>query len=194
MPRISVEQHVALWLKELGLIHDFRVEPLDERKTVYGVRVQRSRSSTPVLLTDVGFGVSQVLPVLVLLAYVPTGSTVLLEQPEIHLHPAVQTGLADVIIEAAKARDLQVVVESHSEHLLMRIQRRVAERELDRGMSLEPDDCKLYFCDLAGRTAQLTPLQLDRLGNITNWPQDFFGDPFGEAAAMTIAAQHRVTA
>jgi predicted ATPase len=194
MPRISVQQHVAEWLKELGLIDSFRVEPVDDRKTLYRVMVQRTPASTPVLLTDVGFGVSQVLPVLVQLAYVPEGSTVLLEQPEIHLHPAVQSGLADMIIEAAKARNLQVIIESHSEHLLMRLQRRIAEKELVRGITLLPDDCRLYFCtsDQSGRST-LSQLTMDLFGNITNWPDEFFGDTFSEAAAMTIAAQRRAS-
>ena len=88
-----------------------------------------SSSSVTTSLTDVGFGVSQVLPVLVLLYYVPEGSTVLMEQPEIHLHPAVQSGLADVMLSVADVRNVQIVVESHSEHLMRRLQRRVAEEQ-----------------------------------------------------------------
>ena len=189
--RITVEQHVAEWLKELGLISSFTVQAVDDRRTLYRVSVRRNPSSPDVLLTDVGFGVSQVLPILVLLAYVPEGSTVLLEQPEIHLHPAVQSKLADVVIEAAKARSVQVVVESHSEHFLMRIQRRIAEHELPRGLTLTPDDCKLYFCDTANGAATIEPLQLDLYGNIVNWPNDFFGDSFGEAVAMQQAVARR---
>lgn len=189
--RITVESHVAAWLKELGLISTFAVEPVDDRETLFRVGVRRNPTSPPVLLTDVGFGVSQVLPVLVLLAYVPSGSTVLLEQPEIHLHPAVQTSLADIIIEAAKVRNLQVVVESHSEHLLLRLQRRMAEGQFGKGIEISPDDCKLYFCDSSRGGSTITQLQLDMVGNITNWPNDFFGDSFGEAAAMARAANNR---
>ncbi|MEV0623072.1 DUF3696 domain-containing protein [Nonomuraea sp. NPDC050404] len=188
---ISVEEHVAAWLQELGLIHSFAVEPVDDRGTLYRVQVRRSPGSTPVLLTDVGFGVSQVLPVLVLLAYAPEGSTVLLEQPEIHLHPAVQSGLADVVIEAAKVRNIQVVVESHSEHFLMRLQRRIAEKEIGRGLALEPEDCLLYFCRTEGAASKVDRLVLDSFGNITNWPDDFFGNQFEEAAAMNRAARRR---
>lgn len=189
---ITVEEHVASWLQELGLIHSFAVESVDDRRTLYRVQVKRSPGSTPVLLTDVGFGVSQVLPVLVLLAYAPEGSTVLLEQPEIHLHPAVQSALADVVIEAAKVRNIQVVVESHSEHFLMRLQRRIAERDIGRGTTLEPEDCLLYFCATEGPASTISRLTLDLFGNITNWPDDFFGNQFGEAAAMNRAARRRV--
>jgi predicted ATPase len=191
LPLITVEKHVASWLQELGLISSFKLDPLDDRGTLYRVLVRRTPSSPEVLLTDVGFGVSQVLPVLVLLAYVPEGSTVLLEQPEIHLHPAVQSGLADVLIEVAKARHVQVIVESHSEHLLMRLQRRLAERHLERGIALEPDDCRLYFCESGATGSNVSRLRLDKYGRIENWPKDFFGDSFGEAAATTMAGRKR---
>jgi predicted ATPase len=88
-PKRTVEEHVAHWLKELGLIYSFKVQPIAPNRKEYEVRIQRTAEAASVFLTDVGFGVSQILPVLVLLFYVPEGSTVILEQPEIHLHPAV---------------------------------------------------------------------------------------------------------
>lgn len=179
--RITVEEHVAAWLKDLKLISEFKVQRISEETNFYRVLVRRAGSKVDVLLTDVGFGVSQILPVLVLLAYVPEGSTVLLEQPEIHLHPAVQAGLADVILEAADTRSLQVIVESHSEHLLRRLQRRVAERSADL------DDIALYFCDHDGHESHASKLELNVLGEIENWPEGFFGDPFGETAAIVKA-------
>lgn len=176
--RISVEQHVAEWLKDLDLVHGFSVERLSPDADIYRVRVQKTADSPLVYLTDVGFGVSQILPVLVLLAYVPAGSTVILEQPEIHLHPAVQAGLADVIIEAAVIRGVQVIVESHSEHLLRRLQLRVAEGRVD------PETFSLYFCQTSDGESEITQLGLNLFGEIDNWPRDFFGDPFGETSAI----------
>ena len=181
----TVEEHVAHWLKELGLIYSFKVQPIAPGRKEYEVRIQRTAESASVFLTDVGFGVSQILPVLVLLFYVPEGSTVILEQPEIHLHPAVQAGLADVFIDAIKRRKLQIVLESHSEHLLQRLQRRMAEEVI------APDDIKLYFTSIEEGKSKLTPLQLDEYGNINNWPEGFFGDTMGEAAAMMQAEMER---
>jgi len=146
------------------------------------------QSHVTVPLTDVGFGVSQVLPVITLLLYVPEGSTVILEQPEIHLHPLAQAELADVIINTARNRNLQVIVESHSEHLLLRLQRRVAEA------SLSADDCKLYFCRSADGESLLEPLALDEYGNIGNWPEHFMGDAFGETYAAEKARLIRMAA
>ncbi|MXX27714.1 MAG: DUF3696 domain-containing protein [Caldilineaceae bacterium SB0668_bin_21] len=183
--RLTLEAYVAKWLKDLGLIHDFRVEPVAEGSRLFEVRVRKSPKAAEVLLTDVGFGVSQILPVLVLCFYVPEGSTVILEQPEIHLHPSVQAGLADVFIDAWEKRKVQVIVESHSEHLLRRLQRRIAEKKLSQ------DNVGLYFCKEEDGVSRLDSLEIDLFGNISNWPQDFFGDQFGEIAAMSEAALMR---
>lgn len=183
--RLTLEERVASWLKELGLIHSFSVEPVAKDSSIYQVRVQKTPSSAKVLITDVGFGVSQVLPVITLCYYAPEGSIILLEQPEIHLHPSVQSGLADVFIDAVKNRNIQIIVESHSEHLLRRLQRRIADQ------SLEPDKAALYFCETKDTGSKLNQLDVDIFGNITNWPTAFFGDEFGEMSAITKAAMQR---
>jgi predicted ATPase len=181
----TLEERVAQWLKDLGLIHSFSVKQMSKESKLYEVRVRKSREAAQVLITDVGFGVSQVLPVLALCYYAPEGSTILLEQPELHLHPSVQSGLADVLIDAVRNRKVQIILESHSEHLLRRLQRRIAEKKL------APSDAALYFCDINQGESQLISLELDEFGNIGNWPKDFFGDEFGEMAAMTEAAMER---
>ena len=183
--KFTVEEYAAHWLKELGLIHDFKVRRITKNSNLYQVHVQKTPAATPVLITDVGFGVSQILPVLVLCYYVPEGSTIILEQPEIHLHPSVQAGLADVFVDAARVRGIQIIVESHSEHLLRRLQRRVAEA------SLASENVALYFCEMKHGKSELLPLKLDSFGTITNWPKDFFGDEMGEIAAITKAAMKR---
>ncbi len=186
----TIEQRVAYWLRELGLIEGFSVRRIAEDSNLYEVRVTKSKGGTEVLIPDVGFGVSQVLPVLVLCYYAPEGSTLLFEQPEIHLHPAVQSGLADVFIDVAKYRNMQIIVESHSEHLLTRLQRRIAEGEdSERGTSNQR--VALYFCEAGKGGSKLTRLDLDLFGNIRDWPPDFFGDRFGEVAAHQQAGLRR---
>ncbi len=181
----TLEETVAVWLRDLDLIHDFKVERIADDSNLYRVMVRKSPRSPFVLITDVGFGVSQILPILVLCYYVPEGSIVILEQPEIHLHPAVQAGLADVLIDAVRSRRIQVVFESHSEHLLQRLQRRIAEEHL------ASSDAALYFCDAGAGKSRLTRLELDLFGTIANWPEGFFGDPLGEVAQATLAAMRR---
>jgi len=174
--RRTLEEHVAHWLQKLGLIHAFRVEPLVEG--LFKVLVRQTAHSAEVPITDVGFGVSQILPVLVLCFYAPEGSTILLEQPEIHLHPLAQPGLADALLDARKRRNVQILVESHSEHLLRRLQLRIAEEKLSAS------DVALWFCGIDNGESRATELRLDVFGSIENWPKDFFGDQFGEVAAM----------
>ncbi|MGV2069100.1 AAA family ATPase [Agrobacterium sp. 22-226-1] len=184
----TFQEMIAYWLREMGLIHEFRVEEIAPDSNRWQARVKTRQNSSWVLLTDVGFGISQVLPVVTLLQYVPEGSTVLLEQPEIHLHPLAQAALADVIIQAAIHRNVQVILESHSEHLLLRLQRRLAEEALDR------DSIELYFCDAPDGYSVITKLDVDLLGNIKNWPDKFMGDAFNEAASAEMARLKRMKA
>ena len=169
---------VAHWLRELGLIHDFRLEEIGEGSSYWRAEVLASRSSVWTGLTDVGFGVSQVLPALVLLYYVPPGSTVLMEQPRYTFIRPFRPGLADLMLNVAGTRGLQIVVESHSEHLMRRLQRRVAEG------GASATDVKLYFVSSEDGVANLSDLALNEFGEIGNWPKHFFGDEMGEIAAI----------
>lgn len=185
------EAVAARWLKEMGLIESFSVKPIAKNRKEYEVLVRTRSSKHLVNLTDVGFGVSQVLPVIVQCFHAPRHAIVIFEQPEIHLHPNVQASLADLLIEATQAREdgqdraNQFLVESHSEHFLRRLQRRIAEERIT------PENVAIYFCSPGRDGAVLEELQVDEYGNIVNWPEDFFGDELGDLAAMTEAAMTR---
>lgn len=187
----SFAAFIAGWLKDLGVIHDFSVKPVAKGRKEYEVLIRTHAAAAEVKLTDVGIGVSQVLPALVQAFYAPPGSVVWMEQPEIHLHPRVQSELADAFICATKAREngaprnLQLIVESHSEHFLTRLQRRVAEGEIS------PDDVAVYFCRSGSHGTELVALELDVFGDIANWPENFFGDEMAELTARTVAAMQR---
>ena len=114
------------------------------------------------------------LPVLTIAFFAPPGSTILLEEPEIHLHPLAQSVLAELFVEVARDRHVQFIVETHSEHLFRRMQTLVARE------NLSTDDCELYFVEKEGGLAQLRRLELDAYGRVTNWPDRFFGDALGE--------------
>lgn len=184
-------EFIATWLKDLGIISSFSVKPIAAGRKEYEVLVKTHPGATEVKITDVGVGVSQVLPALVGAFYCPPGSTVWMEQPEIHLHPQVQSELADVFISAIKAREnsrernVQMIIETHSEHFLYRLQRRIAEGEIT------PDQVAIYFCKRNGTEAELEPLEVDLYGEIVNWPENFFGDEMAEMTARTTAAMKR---
>lgn len=185
------EEFIALWLKDMGIIDSFSVRQLSGRQREYEVILRTHGSAPPVTVPDVGFGVSQVLPVLVEVFYCEPHATIWMEQPEIHLHPQVQAELADVFISAIKAkennkeRNVQLIVESHSEHLLVRLQRRVAEG------SLSLDDVAVYFCHRVGARAVMEPLRLNADGDIENWPERFFGDEMAEISGRVLAAMRK---
>ena len=184
-------EFIAGWLKDLGVIHSFVVRPVAEGRKEYEVLVKTHSRAPEVKITDVGFGVSQVLPALVQAFYCPPNSTVWMEQPEIHLHPQVQAELADVFISAIRSREdgnvrnVQLIIESHSEHFLNRLQRRIAEGEIT------PDEVAIYFCKRVGGATELEPLRINLCGDIENWPENFFGDEMADLTARTVAAMSR---
>ena len=182
---LPIEERVSYWLQEMELAHSFLLDWASQDGIEYEVRIQKTSSSPPVTLVDMGYGLGQFLPVLVLCYYAPEGSTLILEQPGIHLHPKVQSQLADLLIEVVTERNLQILVESHSEHLLNRLQRRVAEEKI------AADQTTLYFCRNDEGVSTIERLQMDEFGNITNWPENFFGDEMGDLFAMTKAQRER---
>ncbi len=184
---------IAMKLKDMGLIDDFKMELISEARQEYEVKVMTKGSQSYVDLPDVGFGVSQVLPVLTQIFYAPTNSIIIMEQPEIHLHPSAQSILADVIIDAinstenARERNIQLIIETHSEHFLRRLQRRIAENN-ESNRSIDKSDVEAYFSSFGSYGAQLTALEVDDYGSILNWPENFFGDEMEDIAAQSIAA------
>lgn len=186
----NVIASVSEWLGRLGLADSFDVRATDEARRTYSGFIQCSGQE--VLLPDVGFGISQILPILVECLATRRGSTVIIEQPELHLHPKAQAELADFFIFVAKDRGVQLIIESHSEHLLQRLQRRLAEGPLvENGLPISPEDVALYFTRLESGESKLDRLEMDEYGNIKNWPKDFFGDPLGEALAKADAEMKR---
>jgi len=155
------------WLHHLGMT--WKVEAKRVSATEIRLRVgrlpERGGARDVIDIADVGFGVSQVLPVVV--ALLTEKSVVYVEQPEIHLHPRAQVRLADLIAEAVK-RGVQVIVETHSELLLLGIQKLVASGELS------PEMVKLHWFERDEKgVAHVTTADLDESGSFGDWPVDF---------------------
>ncbi len=147
------------------------------------------RRRTEVTHRDVGIGVSQVLPVLVE-AFGARGEIVAIEQPELHLHPALQAELGDVFITSALGgQENRFILETHSEHLILRIMRRMREtangtlpKDGDgRLPDIRPDDVSIVFVQPDGASARVLEIQLDEEGQLlTEWPGGFFEEGFVE--------------
>ena len=120
-----------------------------------------------VSIADVGFGVSQVLPVLVALIVAQPGQLVYLDEPELHLHPRAQVALAQVLADAAK-RGVRVVAETHSSLLLLAVQTLVAEGKLS------PELVRLHWFTRGENGAtKIDTADLDEAGAYGDWPEDF---------------------
>jgi AAA15 family ATPase/GTPase len=156
-------------LKALGLTG--KVDARQVNDVQIELRVSRLRESEDgsdmVSLADVGIGVSQVLPVLVAILVAEPGQSVYLEQPEIHLHPRAQVAMAQILADAAK-RDVRVILETHSELLLLAVQSLVAEGKLS------PDLVKLHwFTRREDGVTEVSSAELDEAGAFGDWPEDF---------------------
>lgn len=174
----SLAEAISSWASYLGVADSVAVE--DQGKLGRGLRVKVDGADRD--LTMVGVGASQVLPVLAVVLSAPEHSVVLLEQPELHLHPAVQSRLADFLLFARP--DIRLVVETHSEYLVTRVRRRVAEgiraRERVNVMFAERDHAGSIF----------RRLTLDQFGDFDQWPVGFFDaqDEDGRAIVRAVRA------
>ena len=143
------------------------------------------RTDTPVSHRDVGIGVSQVLPVLVS-AYASQDKLLAIEQPEIHLHPALQAELGDVFLESALGeRRNTFLIETHSEHLLLRIMRRIRETsagKLPDGVpEVRPEHVMVLFVEPDGAQSLIREMPLNERGELVKaWPGGFFEEGLRE--------------
>lgn len=174
---------VSNWLSRLGtnyeldVVNPIRPEYRDAVGDIASMLLTDSRSGIQVTPADVGFGISQVLPIVTELL-VRMDSIVLIEQPEIHLHPAMQAELADLLIESTltSGRANQVIAETHSETLVLRLQKRIREGVLS------PEDVAVLYVDQdADGVGSVEELRLDSSGDfIDSWPNGFFDEQFDE--------------
>ncbi len=153
---------VAMWCRYFGIGESITV--LDLGKLGRGVNLRVNGVDRD--LTMIGVGASQLLPILVASLAAEEGSVVLIEQPELHLHPSVQSQLADFFMFARP--DVRFVVETHSEYLVTRIRRRIAERRA------KPAEVEVMFAERSGGSTTVRSLTLRDGGDFDEWPDGFF--------------------
>jgi predicted ATPase len=128
-------------------------------------------------MDEVGLGITQVLPIVSRLA-VANDALLIFEQPELHLHPGMQTGLAKLIVHSAKTRGNRFLIETHSEHLIKAIQLEVARHTSTGGQEgLSRDDINVLYTrrDPKHKSSTIRKIELDPFGSFTEpWPDDFF--------------------
>lgn len=132
---------------------------------------------------DVGIGISQVLPVIVA-AVGRKEHLISVEQPELHLHPRVQAALGDLFVEAINKFQNCFIIETHSEHLILRLLRRIRETEVNKapaGRTLRTDDLAIYYMKHEDGSSRALQIDVDVKGEfIQPWPDDFFEIDFYE--------------
>ena len=158
--------------REAGLFDEIHIRHLGKRDSEpFQVQVRKSGRSLKGPrrnLIDVGYGVSQVLPVITELLRKDAPRMFLLQQPEVHLHPSAQAALGSLFCQvAAPAR--QLIVETHSDHLLDRVRMDVRDRE----GRLKPDDVSILFFERDDLDVHIHPLRLDEEGNVLDAPDSY---------------------
>jgi hypothetical protein len=180
---INLIDDVNQWLEKMGYVLEW-----DVLKGGMAHMMLKDKSGIKINLKDVGFGISQLLPVLIQGYVAEAEQTILMEQPEIHLHPRAQANLGDLFIALAEPKK-SLIVETHSEHLMLRLRRRIAEQKIPKEM------VGIYFIEWKGGESVVSRIELDDYGQMVNVPEGFktfFSDDFEETMRITeeIAKRH----
>lgn len=180
----TLQVAVSDWLRHLGVADS--VESIDKGKLGHELKVRVDRHSGQQDLTHVGVGVSQVLPILVMCLLAERDSVLLFEQPELHLHPRVQTLLGDFFLSMA-LMDKQCIIETHSEYLISRLRFRAASATSDE----VANRIKMYFVEKHDDSSKFRQVKVNQYGAIEDWPEGFFDQSQKEAEATLKAAMKK---
>lgn len=172
------------WLEYMGVVKD--VKTVDLGKLGHELKVIVEEGNSFHDLTNVGVGVSQVLPILVLSLLAEKGSTLIFEQPELHLHPRVQTRLADFFVSMIELKK-QCIIESHSEYLINRLRYRSVVSS-DESIS---NNVIIYFVEKEKGRSKYKPVKINKYGVIDDWPRGFFDENEEIASSILRAAMEK---
>lgn len=166
------------WLKRLDIGYEINTRSLgDTGSDLFELRLldTRRKKAVEVGLADVGFGISQILP-LIVQSLAASDQIISVEQPEVHIHPRLQADLGDLLIEATKEpRRNQFLIETHSEHLALRLQRRVRENEIPS------DHIAILYVSRGENGSKVTQIRLDEDGDFMDeFPGGFFPERLRE--------------
>lgn len=178
----TLEAAVIDWLQYLGVANS--VKSRDQGKLGHELKVGLSNSDSTYDLTHVGVGVSQILPILVMCLLAETDSTLVFEQPELHLHPKVQTLLGDFFLSMALCNK-QCIVETHSEYFIDRLRFRIAAATPKNGLNSQ---AKIYFVEKPSQGSSFREVVINEYGAISDWPEGFFDQSQQQAEEILIAA------
>lgn len=162
----DLKTKVNKWIGKFNL----KVDITQLQDTIHNIKILQNGLSLDI--TDVGFGISQVLPIITQGFFSKNYSTTLIEQPEIHLHPKMQAELADLFIDIVNEEDdnnKRIIIETHSEYLLKRLRRRIADGTISH------EDIGIYSFKLENKTnnGSIQKLEISEKGAF-EWPNDLY--------------------
>lgn len=176
--KIEVKNKVNKWLSRYNLSIDIR----QSEDVIHHIKIVQNDIELDI--PDVGFGISQILPILVQAYCSPKNTITIIEQPEIHLHPILQADVADLLRQSASV-DKPIIIETHSEYFLRRIRRRVATKEMS------PDDVSINL--LNGKTKDRDYTEMEHLDmsstGVFKWPSDYYDGELYRDLVDFISAQ-----
>ena len=181
--KIKFEDAVNYWMCEVfGMAESIKSERSKTNARIHTIKI-KNKAGSIVPITHVGFGVSQIFPIVVEGLRAKQGSVIILEQPEIHLHPKVQSLLCDFSI-ALIAKGVSLIIETHSDHFINRLRRRVAESASNNLVS----SIALMFVSSHDSGLKIESLDLNDFGSLSHWPEGFF-DQYDDDLRGIIQAQ-----
>jgi predicted ATPase len=179
--KIKTIDAIKQWLAYIGVAEDIKTE-LDSG---IALKIKTPGSSKWSDLTNVGVGVSQVIPIVVMCLTARKGATLVFEQPELHLHPKMQTRLAEFFIAIA-CSGVQCIIETHSEHFINALRLNIASDDLGREKML--DTSIVYFVEKIQNSSLFREIKINDLGIIPQWPKDFFDEGINQTDKIILAS------
>ena len=179
--RGTLKEALDNWVRYLDVANQINIETAGQ--SGFSWQVVHKEGHKPFPLSAVGVGVSQILPILVMGLLAPNDTLLIVEQPELHLHPSVQARLGDFFVGLSKCNK-QCLIETHSENLVSQLRYHIVQAG-----GMENSDCIIYFVDqgIEG-AARFEPVEISPQGNILNWPDGFFDETMLQEDRITAAS------
>ncbi len=171
----KIRKDVDTWIEKFDIGLKFKLDELKRGSHIFEIKFEDINTKIPVNLIDVGFGVSQLLPIIVESILSPPDSVLLIEQPEIHLHPRAQTLIGEFFVEIAKKRNKNLIIETHSDLIISSVATSVAKGDI------KPSDVVIYYFDPKPEGTNIKKITINEDGQYENFPKDFFEERFDEA-------------
>jgi len=182
--RGTLQNALDIWAKYLGVANQVRTEMGGISGVAWKVILKEGQKARS--LPEVGVGVSQILPILVMGLLSPSNILLIIEQPELHLHPGVQARLGDFFVSLSKCKK-QCLIETHSENLVSQLRYHMVQSG-----GQEESGCVIYFVDQDEKgAAKFEPVMISPQGNILNWPDGFFDETMLQEDRITAAGIKR---